>query len=160
MGEETLSGHGHNDVQHRLHRIESSVGRIEQSVGLAQAALERIEGKVNVMPTNQDLLDAVDAIDANFQQDLSAEKAQIIAAIAAAAQAPLDTIAAMQATIDDLKAQLAAGSDTAPAIARLQALRDKTEQGIKDLVPDAVPVPDPNAPPDTGGGSPPAARRR
>lgn len=93
------------------------------------------------MATDQDVLDAIAAIDANVEADLAAEKTQILAAIAAAAQVPLDTIAAMQQQIDQLTAELAAGHDVSGLLAAIQASASKTEDGIRALVEDAPVTP-------------------
>lgn len=136
-------GLGPHDDHHtkQLKRIEASVGRSERSVGLCQGALERIERILKVMATDQDVLDAIAAIDANVEADLAAEKTQILAAIAAAAQGPLDTVAQMQQQIDQLTAELAAGHDVSALLAAVQASAVATEDGIRALVEDAPVTP-------------------
>lgn len=135
-GHEHEHGRGDNDDQ-RLARIESSVGRIEQSVGLVQGACERLERRVNQMPVSQDVQDALDAVKSSLRGAAAKEHDEFLAAVQAARDEAAAQIAELQAKIDELIAK--GGTASADELAAIKGLAADVDEAVDAIVPASTP---------------------
>lgn len=131
--------HGHNDTEHRLRRIEESVGRIEQSVGLQQAAAERIEERLNQMPVSQDVQDALDAVKGSLRGAAAKEHDEFLAAVQAARDEAATQIAELTAKIDELIAK--GGTASPDELAAIKGLAADVDEAVDAIVPASTPTP-------------------
>lgn len=112
-------GHGHNDTEHRLRRIEESVGRIEKSVGLQQAAAERIERKMATLSEQLDTIKAdLDAATTKLGGDLDILIADFKSAgnLTPAQQAKLDAFSDVATALKDLDDKTVAAVAVEPPV--------------------------------------------
>jgi hypothetical protein len=133
-------GHGHEHGgghEDRLARIEDSVSRIEQSVGLQQAAWERVEKRIQQMPVSQDVQDALDAVKASLRGAAAKEHDEFLAAVQAARDEATAQIVELQAKIDELIAK--GGTASADELQAIKGLAADVDEAVDAIVPAATP---------------------
>lgn len=130
-----------NHIEARIARIEESVGKIRESAGLTQGALEQVLERLFEMPVSKDMQDAFDAVRAALQGDALREHDEFIAAMQAQDAIASAKIDALTAKVDELIAK--GGTASADELALVRSLVGEVDTAVDAIVPTATPPPGP-----------------